>query len=138
MNPPHTGVYCYDVNSLYPYVMSNSSFPVGTPRFFEGSQIDLTAFETFGFLKVKVHAPKDLNIPLLQLRRNGKTISPLVTWTDWYFSEELKLALTLGYKFEIIEGVLFERGLPLINYVQTLYNLRNSYSKGDPLFVNFF
>ena len=93
------GLYAYDVNSLYPYVMAKFPFPVGTPRFFEGTDIDLNAFETFGFLKVKVQAPKDLNIPLLQVRRNGETISPLGTWTDWYFSEELKLAMTLGYNF---------------------------------------
>ena len=93
------------MNSLYPYVMANNKFPVGTPKLFEGSLIDLNAPETFGFLKVKVRASTDLNIPLLQVRRNGKTLTPLGTWTDWYFSEELKYAEKLGYKFEVLEGV---------------------------------
>ena len=129
---PNSNLYCYDVNSLYPYVMAMNQFPVGNPRYFEGSQIDLQALDTFGFLRVKVTAPKDLNIPLLQVRRNGKTITPLGTWTDWYFSEELKLALTLGYKFEVMEGILFERGEIFSGFVTNLYNLRKSFSKNDP------
>ena len=112
--------------------MAMNQFPVGNPRYFEGSQIDLQALDIFGFLRVKVTAPKDLNIPLLQVRRNGKTITPLGTWTDWYFSEELKLALTLGYKFEVLEGILFERGEIFSGFVTSLYNLRKSFSKNDP------
>jgi hypothetical protein len=44
------------------------------------------------------------------VRRNGKTITPVGTWTAWYFSEELKFAETLGYTFQVIEGVLYEKG----------------------------
>ena len=39
------------------------------------------------------------------MRRNGKTMAPVGTWTD--FSE--KFAQTLGYKFEVLEGVLFDK-----------------------------
>ena len=62
VSPPNKKVYCYDVNSLYPFVMANFPFPVGNPNYFEG-HLDIE--KAFGFLKVKVHAPLDLKIPLL-------------------------------------------------------------------------
>lgn len=131
-SPPAQMVYCYDVNSLYPTVMCNNDFPTGTPRFVEG-HIDLNSPETFGFLLVRVTCPLDLDKPFLQVRRNGTTVAPVGTWIDWYFTEELKLAATLGYKFEVLEGVLFERSPNLFSaYVQSLYNFRKTFSKNDP------
>ena len=124
-------VYCYDVNSLYPAVMMLNDMPVGAPTFVEGD-LDLMDPATFGFLRVKVQAPDNLYIPLLQTKVNGTSIAPLGTWTGWYFSEELKLALTLGYTFEVLEGVLFERGNIFSDFVSTLYKLRKTYAKEDP------
>lgn len=77
--------------------------------FVEGD-LDLTDPSTFGFLRVKVNAPDNLHIPLLQTQVNGTSLAALGSWTGWYFSEELKYALKLGYTFEVYEGVLFERG----------------------------
>ena len=57
---PYCPVYCYDVNSLYPAVMQNMDYPVGTPIFVEGS-VDLNNPQTFGFLRVRVTAPLDLH-----------------------------------------------------------------------------
>jgi hypothetical protein len=37
-NPPDTKVYVYDINSMYPYVMSKYDYPVGNPIFFVGSR----------------------------------------------------------------------------------------------------
>lgn len=128
--PMHT-VYCYDVNSMYPAVMRDMDYPVGPPTFFEG-HIDLNDHNTFGFLRVQVTAPKDLFAPLLMTRVGGRTVAPLGTWTAWYFSEELKLALTLGYEFKVLEGILYERGKIFSGYVDTLYKLRKSYASDDP------
>ena len=134
-SPEGEKVYCYDINSLYPSrlrrVMKHNDFPTGTARHIEG-HVDLNDPDTFGFLRVKVTTPKDLYIPLLQVKHEGRTIAPLGTWTDWYFTEELKLASTLGYTFEVLEAVLFERGKVFSKYVSTLYDLRKTYSSEDP------
>lgn len=122
-------VYGYDINSLYPSVMKDFEFPVGSPKFVEG-HVDISS--SFGFIKVKVIAPDNLHIPLLQTKVNGRTVAPLGTWTGWYFSEELKLALTLGYQFEVLEAVLYERGYIFKDYVSTLYKMRQSFDKKDP------
>lgn len=130
-NPDGKLVHCYDVNSLYPAVMMLNDMPVGAPTFVEG-HLDLTDPATFGFLRVKVTAPDNLYLPLLQTSLNGTSLAPLGTWEGWYFSEELKFALNLGYTFEVLEGVLFERGRIFFDYVSTLYKLRNTFSKEDP------
>ena len=70
--------------------------PVGIPKLVQG-HIDILDKDTFGFLKVKVTAPKDLYMPLLHTKINDMSIAPVGTWTGWYFSEELKFALKLGY-----------------------------------------
>lgn len=128
---PMHSVYCYDVNSMYPAVMRDMDYPVGSPTFFEGS-VDLNDHNTFGFLRVQVTSPKDLFAPLLMTRVGGRTVAPLGSWTGWYFSEELKFAATLGYKFEVREAVLYERGKIFKGYVDSLYKLRKKYSAKDP------
>lgn len=130
-NPEGTKVYCYDVNSLYPAVMMLNDMPVGAPMFVEGD-LDLTDPSTFGFLRVKVTAPDNLYMPLLQTQVNGTSLAALGSWEGWYFSEELKFALKLGYTFEVYEGVLFERGNVFSDYVTALYKLRSTYAKEDP------
>jgi len=50
-----------------------------------------------------------------------------------YFSEELYNARKYGYKFEILWGYTFEKGVVFKDYVDTLYNLRKNYTKTDPM-----
>ena len=131
ISPKDKTLFCYDVNSLYPSVMLNNDMPVGIPTIIKG-HIDLHDTKTFGFLKVKVTTPKDLNMPLLHTKINNMGVAPLGEWTGWYFSEELKYAEKLGYKFEIMEGELYERGRIFTDYVKTIYDLRKTFSKDDP------
>lgn len=51
-----TKIFCYDVNSLYPYVMKTFKMPVGAPTYFKG---DITKLENnpFGFFYCNIIAP---------------------------------------------------------------------------------
>jgi hypothetical protein len=49
-----------------------------------------------------------------------------------YFTEELKYAATLGYKFEILEGVTFDKTNIFEDFIKSLYDQRLQYPKGDP------
>jgi len=88
-------LYYSDVNSLYPYAMKNP-MPVNIKErhYFFKPNFKLDNF--FGFLEVEVTAPKNLVIPLLPLKYQGKTIFPTGTWVGTYFSEELKAVLKYG------------------------------------------
>jgi hypothetical protein len=99
-------IYCYDVNSLYPFVMKTCKMPVGIPNFFKGDirQIS-TDDKPFGFFFCKIIAPDNLQHPILQTHVKTKdglrTIAPLGTWEDMLFSEEMYNAEQFGYKFEV-------------------------------------
>lgn len=62
-----------------------------------------------------------------------RTISPVGSFSGWFFSEELKNALNFGYKIKIIKGYLFEKANIFSGYVNDLYSLRLSYPKTDPM-----
>jgi DNA polymerase type B, organellar and viral len=68
-------IYYYDVNSLYPFAMMKP-MPyelIRKVKIFENN-FNLNTF--FGYLKVVVNSSKDLKIPVLPCKYNGKTIFP--------------------------------------------------------------
>jgi hypothetical protein len=123
--------YHYDINSLYPYVMKEFHYPVGKGVFVKSSEINLDTF--FGFIEVKVFCPFFIKIPLLTKYDKFKgLICPTGKWKDIYFSEELKVAKSLGYKFKILRGVSYKKKKIFENIINQFYKLRNQYSKNSP------
>lgn len=129
-------IYAYDVNSLYPFVMKSFKYPIGKPTYFKG---DITKVDpnAFGFFYCNIISPKNLNIPILQTHHKMdvgmRTISPLGSWSGMYFSEELYNARKFGYQFEVLWGYTFKSDYIFKGYVDTLYNLRLSYPKTNPM-----
>jgi hypothetical protein len=80
--PEGTKIYCYDVNSLYPFVMDQFDMPIGKPLYFLGDirKVDPNAF---GFFYCKIIAPDNLLHPIIQTHiktKNGmRTVAPLGT-----------------------------------------------------------
>ena len=128
-------IHSYDVNSLYPSSMLKYPMPVGKPTFFSGNPYLLNK-DPFGFFKVKISSPLDLKVPILPTKVETKsgirTICSIGSWTGWYFSEEIKNAEKYGYKFEILEGYLFERDFIFTEYINNLYELKTSVEDNDP------
>jgi DNA polymerase type B, organellar and viral len=113
-----------DVNSLYPSVLNNQEFPIGHPELVTNPSItDL--FKYFGFIKCKVIPPRKLYHPVLPDTQNNKLLFHLCTKCaidgniencqhsdeeraiiGTFFSEELKLALEMGYRVDTLYSVL--------------------------------
>jgi len=129
-------LYVYDVNSLYPFVMKEFAYPIGSPTYFEGN-ILVTNPEAFGFFYCKITTPNNLLHPILQIHHKTeggiRTVSPLGSFSGWFFSEELYNAVKYGYKFELLRGYLFEKEYIFKDYVEDIYNLRLNYPKTDPM-----
>lgn len=114
--------YCYDVNSLYPFVMMNYKFPVGKGTFVEGNEIDIDNF--IGFIECEVTVDEELNYLTFRDSERG-LITPTGRWTAVYFHEEVKFALELGYKIKFLKGFKYEKSDYIFKkFVTDLYKLR--------------
>jgi hypothetical protein len=138
IKPQGKDLYYYDVNSLYPTVYSSRPMPVGKPTYFEGDIIRHIP-NAFGFFECLIEAPKDLHIPILQTHVNTasgmRTIAPLGNWTDVLFSEEMKLALSYGYKITVLKGYTFEKALVFDKYASDLFEIKQSHAPSDPMYL---
>ena len=99
--------------------MSKYELPVGKIVYFEGDIynynliIDNIVKEgVLGFYYCKVIAPLGLKHPIIQLRHNNKTLSPVGEFECMLYSEEIVNARKFGYKIEVLlrkRKILFYR-----------------------------
>lgn len=109
-----TNLNLYDVTSLYPFAMLND-MPTGNMLFSTDPNIN----NYFGIVYVEVDTsgldPKYLNYPLLPHRIDGRMYNPLGNWTGWYFSEEVKLAISYGYAIKVLFGYKLDKTSNVFN-----------------------
>lgn len=109
-----TNLKYYDVTSLYPFAMLND-MPTGDMLF----STDSILSNYFGIVLVEVDTtnldPKFMNYPLLPHKINGRMYNPLGKWIGWYFSEEVKLAMSFGYSIKVICGYKFDKTSNVFN-----------------------
>lgn len=125
--------YCYDVNSLYPYIMSTCKVPIG-----EGVWINsIKNFEEikgmFGFIEVEV----ETEYPCLAVDYEHKgLITPIGKFSGTFFSEELKFALKNGCKVIKFKKALVykEKRVIFRKFINNMYSKRVSAKKrGDSI-----
>lgn len=82
--------------------------------------------DMFGFIKAIVISPDDMERPFLPFRREDNTLLfPTGKFLGVYFSEELKYAVTLGYRVFPLTGYLFTRmETPFKSFVNDIYKQR--------------
>jgi len=119
-------LYCYDVNSLYPFVMHENNFPTAYL-----GEVNQYVPNVFGIYQVEVEVP-DMHIPPLCKIRKGKLIFPTGSFVTTVTSAEIQYAETLGCKFTIRKGWLFENGGKIFRkFVRALYRIREASEKGS-------
>jgi len=129
--PKGENLYYYDVNSLYPFIMSESLMPGGVPVWH--SNLESMELDTmFGFIEAYVECPKTIKRPFLPYRdkKSGTLIFPTGTFIGVYYSEELKYARDIGYTVIPINGYLFDKmESPFKGYVNDLFESRSKAKK---------
>lgn len=114
-------VYYYDVNSLYPYVMKKE-MPYEIEYISYGEDLN----NIFGFVEAIVECPDSVKTPILPYKYEGKLIHPYGKWKDTYFSEELKLAVSLGYKVKVLEAQHWTKKILFDKYIDHFYELKKN------------
>ena len=95
--------YYYDVNSLYPYVMT---FEMPSGYYYEVLNFEK---DKIGFYNCDVYIPKNLYIPPIPFKFKNKLIFPTGKLKDVYLtSAELNLLKSVGGDYIIHSGVVFE------------------------------
>lgn len=128
-------LFYYDINSLYPYVMSDSKYHYPDPStlFIFHGKIETALKQYEGMAHIKIQVPKNLKIPVLPYRvqkiegvSNGKIIYPTGKfWGKWCFPE-IRLALKMGCKILEVKEIIcgHKMSSPFRDYVIDLYNER--------------
>lgn len=111
---------CYDVNSLYPYVMASNDYPVR----FNGYTSDLD-LDILSIWHVKVDVPL-MKIPPLGIVKDGKYIFPCGVFEGYWTNIELKMAKKFGVKILVAyNGATFNNGGKIFKpYIEEMYKLR--------------
>ena len=114
----------YDVTSLYPFAMLND-MPTGDMLF----STDPNLNNYFGIVFVTVDTsgldPKYLSYPLLPHKIKGRMYNPLGSWSGWYFSEEVKLAISYGYNITVHYGYKFDKSSNVFNsFVNKYFDIK--------------
>jgi hypothetical protein len=118
--------FYYDVNSMYPYVMTFDYPDSWTMRYKEtGTMENITEFH--GISEVEVTAPKDY-YPLLPHRlKSGKVVFPYGTFSGTYTHIELRKFMKIGGRInKISQQVYYLRTVkPFSEYVNVLYKKKS-------------
>jgi len=118
--------YTVDVNSLYPFVMSENKYPVRYSRFLH----NLTIKSLRGYIKTNSVVAKVLietDEPVYAVKRD-RTIFPIGCFWAVLTTPELKYALEHNHIKEIKTAVIYEQADIFSNYVKRFYKLRQQFT----------
>lgn len=124
----HEEVNVYDVNSLYPSVMRDVEYPVGTP-------VVATKFhpERIGVYKVRFKQLDRTIPPLLWHKDELNGLEFVYEGTGYFFDPEIRLALDHGVEIEVEKGYVWLRSAPLFKeFVEFYYKMREDNKEYDP------
>jgi hypothetical protein len=121
-----TKLYYYDINSLYPYVMSNFKYPL--PIRDNYTKVFKYNGDGYYFIKAEID---NKYIPVLpyRMQKSKKLIFPLGKFSGWYYSPEIELAKQEGYKIKVYKGYSFNKVDYLFkDYVDYYYKIKKNSS----------
>lgn len=111
--------FYYDFNSLYPAVMQNNYFPVGTPQKISNYRYDKND-TGFVFIRTKINS----KYPVLPYKTATMLLYPNGNLSGFYSIEFLKKLQELNIPFQCFDALLFDREKLFSGFVSDLYALR--------------
>jgi len=126
----------YDINSLYPSVMKDNSYP--DPRSLKVKNVNTLyyIFNTEGVSYVDIEASRKITMPLLPFKYEGKLTFPQGAFSGYYTHVELRKAVELGYFIKKVHKSIYytEMCEPFKGFVNDLYVLRMKYqAENNPM-----
>ena len=130
--PSLENAYVYDINSLYPYIMSTHDMPLGQGDIYRDiSWAFVEKSGMLGFVNCEVHT----DTPGLPYRKDkGDVIcTPTGSFSGTWFTEELKFHASRGVAItKVNSAVLYpSRGVIFKEYVDKLYSMRLAAKKAN-------
>ena len=122
----------YDINSLYPFVMKNMTFPnPNTIKYSPKSNIDIVnKYEGLSYCEIIIDNFDKNFIPLLPHRTDDKLLFPLGKFYGYHSHIELRKALELGYHITPIFSIYYTKTFnPFSEFINDLYKKRLQYKK---------
>lgn len=115
--------FCFDVNSLYPFVMRNNKYPISPPHVVKNPSKDhYLKYE--GFTECNVNVPYDLYLPVLPYRLDKKLFFPVGKLHGIWDNILLQKAYEKGCKIYPLKGYVFKTDYLFKDYVDRFYSLK--------------
>lgn len=135
---PEDKYRCYDVNSLYPYVMFNNDFPISKPKTIHNPTKTMIK-ELCGITECAIVTPKKMYLPVLPYKLNigghNKLVFPLGKFNGHWDNLQLKKAMEIGYRVFPKKMMVFETDYIFKDYVKTFYKLKQNSKVNTPNYV---
>ena len=117
---PHVDVVLLDVNSLYPFVMRDRSYPVGLPE----ARLSYDA-KHLGIWKCDVYMDDRDIIPIVPLRTKDGLVWPIGSFQTTLTTNDIEYARKLGYRITTHEGYVWPHKSPIFReYITGMQSLK--------------
>lgn len=114
---------CYDINSMYPFIMSRYKLPCKCVDYHS----DISLSDAVGLLaqysmiaEVELDTPE----PLYAWKYRGKVIFPVGRFTAYLCTEGLRQALIRGHAVKIKRAAFYQDAVLFGKYIEEFYSLR--------------
>lgn len=115
-----------DINSMYPFVMTNHEYPTRLVEYWEKVSISKVRKLLERFLIV-ANVDLNTNTPAYAYRYNKKTVFPVGKFTTSLCTEGVKFALERGDIVKVNKIAIYDKGNLFNDYVDYFHKLRYKY-----------
>jgi len=122
--------FYYDVNSLYPFVMSSRRYPDPNSKRITNKNTTEYIHEYEGCSDITIFIP-ETEFPILPYRFENKLLFPYGTFRGWYSHVELREAIKRGATIKEVHRTYYfkETVDPFSRFIKDMYNKRMEYKK---------